>query len=53
MRKYIGAFVSNIGDETAATGLRYRQGIAGFEAFDDRLVVGRPRSVGLYANYSF
>lgn len=51
----LGAFVNNIGDEEAATGLRYRHGLEGhaFGAFDDRLVVGRPRSVGLFASYSF
>ena len=49
----LGAFVNNIGDEEAATGLRHRQTDRGFEAFDDRLVVGRPRSIGMFASYSF
>ena len=51
----VSAFVNNIADEEAATGLRYRHGLEGhaFSAFNDRLLVGRPRSIGLYASYSF
>ena len=44
----IGAFVNNIGDEVALTGARIFQG-----EFDDRATIGRPRSFGISANYSF
>ena len=44
----IGAFVNNIGDEVALTGARIFQA-----PFDDRGTIGRPRSFGISANYSF
>lgn len=44
----VGAFVNNIGDEVAVTGARIFQA-----EFDDRALIGRPRSFGVFANYSF
>ena len=44
----VGAFVKNIGDELALTGARISRA-----QFADRGTVGRPRSFGVFANYSF